>query len=305
MDVFGDGEPNDKIVDPDRLVSADVLLFQSMNDPVLEDQFLDLAYAAMHQFGARSVTGILPFMRFRRQDHPKNGELDRNARLINNIASVGVTRLLFCDIHSQITLDNCQREQITAWNVDAAAAFVPHLESIVATAKQAGREIFCYSPDEGALEGAMTLARALGVRVAINFKERLPTGKVIIIDKPERLAELKAQHGQDFIFGSDVLPGATVIIRDDELSTGGTARLTGWRLVEEIKAHEVVFTFTQAVCAPGWRQNFLDKSPFAAIYSGNTLEIRYSKATGGKIHRVDMASVIAAKLAEIIGEIKQ
>lgn len=303
---WGDGEPKDVIVLRDEIPGSDVIVFQTMNTPFLETQFMELAGASKFQYGARSVTAVLPFMRYRRQDHPneEKGEMDRNSLLIKRMASMGVSRVVFCDIHSQITLDNCRRENIKPWNIEQTAAFAPALEEHVLRAKEAGTPIYILALDKGSIPRAITMAKVFGVKVAVSFKKRLSGSETIIIKDPEAIIRLQLKYGSDFLFDDSVLSGALVIIVDDELSTAGSSKMIG-RHLRDLGVHTSVFCFTHAVCIGSWRENLLSPSPFDFVYSANTLEINYRKSTGGKIMRVDMAPVIGATLLEVIEDIKR
>ena len=305
---FADQEPNDKIVLSDQVSGSDVLIFQSMKTLELEAQFMDLAGACMHQYGARSVTAVLPFMRFRRQDNPnkEKNEINRNLLLIKRMAAMGISRAVFCDIHSQVTLDNCQQEGIKAWNVDPAPAFVPFFTGHIAEARETDQPIFVLALDRGSIPRAIRTARALDLPVSVCFKRRLSPTRTIIIKNPQLIAQLKQEHGADFIFDDSVLNGALVIMPEDELSTGGSARDMGDKLIEELGASKLVYSFSHAVCTGDWRDKlFANSCPFAAIASGNGLERVYRIATGGRIATIDFAEVIATKLTEVIEEIKQ
>lgn len=135
--LYVDGEPNDVIVLRDEIPGSDVLIFQSMSTVKLKNRFLDIAGACMRQYGARSVTAILPFMFARRQDHPNEskGEIDRNILLISDIAVRRVRRVVLCDIHSQITIDNFEREGVRVWNVEQVDIFAPSLRQHVVQAQ--------------------------------------------------------------------------------------------------------------------------------------------------------------------------
>ncbi|MDD4610597.1 MAG: ribose-phosphate pyrophosphokinase-like domain-containing protein [Patescibacteria group bacterium] len=302
MDTFPDGESDLRIPDWKDIRGKTVILFQSMPTSELADQFLALAWAIKHQYGASEIVAVVPFMLYRRQDHPENmDEIHRNLWLIQNMKANGVDKLILCDIHSGVTLANCEKVGIQAWNVDPTPAYRQHLQMRQDVAMRGGRKLFVYSPDRGSVGRAVTLAKELGVGVAVTLKKRLHSGEVMIDDEAKKIIEeLRATHNVEIILADQTLAGQSVVMREDELSTGGTAHKTGRMLMNDLRVHEVFFCATHAVCAPGWKRKLIDRSPFAHIYLGDTIERPYAKATGGMVTPVSMAGVIAVTLFEVL-----
>jgi len=301
MDTFADIEDDFKIEGNENLTGKHVIVFQSMHNLRLMHQFLMLAWAAKFQYGAASIIGVVPFYMYRRQDHPeKPEEIHRNLWLAHNMAANGVSKLVLCDIHSLITLENCRKEGIEVWNVDPTPAYSFQVKTWVERAHQEGREFYVYSPDLGSVTRALVLAKELGVKLAVTPKHRLPTGKVEMIQDPDIIERLCQQHKTDLIIADDQLSGATVVMCDDEVATGGTAKLTAQRLVNEIGAYEVLFYATHPVCTPGWKRVFVADNAFTHIFLGNTIPRGYEKATGGKITEVDLSQVIAQQLFKVM-----
>lgn len=301
-----DGEPNDEIVLRREILGSDVLVFQSMESLLHEAQFMDLAGSAMFQYGARSVTAVLPFMRYRRQDHPNEvkGEMNRNLLLIKRIAAMGVKRVVLCDIHSEITVRNFQNEGIKVWNIEQVDTFAPFLAGYIVEAKADGRPIYALALDKGSIPRAIQMAKYFAVKVAVCFKERLSATETRIIKNPAEIARLKAEYGDDFIFDDSVLADAVVIITEDEVSTAGSSEQMGNHL-RSLGVHKSILCFTHAVCVGEWRAHLLVTRRFDVICSANTMEITYDKMTGGEILRVDVASMIGATLLEVIEDIKR
>ncbi|MCK4554361.1 ribose-phosphate pyrophosphokinase [Candidatus Parcubacteria bacterium] len=307
MDQFADGEQDFRIPEYQKIKGKHVLLFQSMHKNVrgLGSQFLTLAWAAKYQYGAKSIIAIVPFLLYRRQDHVENmREINRNLMFIQSMKNNGVDKLILCDIHSETTLTNCAKIGIEAWNVDPTPAYVAYLKVLVDMAYKHNRKFFIYSPDAGSIGRAVPLAKKLGVTVAINFKERAHTGKVKKGKDPTEaeLKKLKEKYEIEIIVANEKLKGADVAMREDEITTGNTARTAGLYLKNELGVNELTFIATHPVCVSGWRRRFIDNTPFNHIYFGNTIPKDYRKSTGGKATRVDMSQVIGSQLYEIISE---
>ena len=98
LDDFPDDEPDFRIPQYKSIEGKNILLFQSIyynSKYDLRDQFTTIAWAAKNQYKAKSVIGILPFMCFRRQDHPEiEAEIHRNRMFVEELKFKG---LIFTD----------------------------------------------------------------------------------------------------------------------------------------------------------------------------------------------------------------
>lgn len=307
---FADGESDLRIINWKGLANKHLIVFQTTRRRNRETQellaeLLTMAWAAKYQYGALSVTAVVPFMSFRRQDHPDNlDEIHRNLWLIHMMAASGVDRLLVCDIHSDQTRQNCEQEGIQFYNVPSASAFANHLRPMVEIAKDQGRQFFVYAPDAGAVPRAIALARELDVGVTVTLKKRSHDGNVEIKEDPAVLQALSAKHSFELMPADERLRRASVCLVDDELSTGRTASKTGHNLHDELGVHEVFFCATHAVCADGWKRTFVSNAPFKRMFLGNTIHRGYFDTTGGAITTVDMAQIIANQLLVVLNSIE-
>ncbi|MBT4349389.1 ribose-phosphate pyrophosphokinase [bacterium] len=297
MDIFSDGEDDFNIEGSENLTGRHVIVFQSMYNMRLMNQFLTLAWSAKTEHGAKSIIGVVPFYMYRRQDHPeKSEEIQRNLWLAHQMAANHVDKLILCDIHSLVTMKNCEKEGIEVWNVDPTQAYTSQIQVWAELARQEMREFYVHSPDLGSVARSLVLARALDAKLAVTPKHRLPTGEVEIIKDTGLIKRLCRQHKTKRIVVDEDLVGATVVLCDDEISTGSTAKLNAQRLVKEIGVHEVLFYASHAVCTPGWKRVLVKGNAFTRIFLGNTIPRGYEKATGGKIIEVDLSLEIARQL---------
>lgn len=313
MDVFSDDEDDFRITKFQEIKGKHVILFQSLHRESLENlerQFLTIAWAAKHQYGAKSIIAVLPFMSYRRQDHPeKKGEIHRNLWFVHNMKANGVDKLILCDIHSDVTLQNCEKVGIQAWNVDPSPAFSSWLMSRVKLSQKNDKPFFVYSPDKGSIRRAVSLAKELGVSVVVSLKNRLHDCTVIVEENPETLEriqieldELRNNFGVPISLAGENLNGADICIREDELSTGSTAVMTGLAL-KQAGAGDIYFCATHPICTKGWKRKIIDNNPFSAILLGDTIPRPYRKTTDGGITTIPMAQVIADKLFEVVHDL--
>lgn len=301
FDAYRDDEDNFRIPDYENIKGKIVVIFQSIYNKSLEAQFKTFCYSSKFQYGAKKIIGVLPFMNYRRQDHPeKLHEIDRNREFIHTLYSSGVDKLVLCEIHSHKTLKNCAEEGIEAHNVSAAPIFADRLSPIVDLLAISGTKFYVYSPDYGSVERAYNLAKILDVPILIDLKARDNSGEIKIIRDDNKIKELRQKFDHVINFADpDFVKDAVIAIIEDELATGNTGQLTGWSL-KKMGAKSLIFCATHPVCVHGWKRTFIDNSPYSMILLGNTIPRPYEKETGGKITNVFLSKVIAAELMKVM-----
>lgn len=298
-DSFADGEPDLRIPRYKELADRHLVIFQSMTSLKMTDELLTLVWAAKKQYGAKSVTCVIFFCAYRRQDHPdKPKEIERSRYLANQLAAAGATRVILCDIHSTRMIENFQEHGIEVVNVSAVPSFAQHLLPLVTRYRQQGLKVAVDSPDLGSFDRALSLAKLLGASLACGFKFRFTTGQVEIRDNEEKTAELRKQDLGVELLSDDDLADMVIIQLDDEVASGNTSQKRAGHLLTAINAKEILFCGTHTVLTPGWRRTFLDPdvNQFSRIFCANTIHRSYEKKTGGAITTVDVSPVIANAL---------
>ena len=303
IDYFIDAEDDTKVKKNERICDKHLVIFESIRDISLLVRFSQIAWAAKFQYSAKSITAVLPFMIYRRQDHEeKKEEINRNAWLAHLFAASGVNRIILCDIHSNATIENMAKVGIEAYDVSAAPAFAEKLKVYVDLAKAKGQTFYIYSPDRGSVKRAIELAKELEAEGATHLKRRLRTGKTEIYQDDAEVARLSEEYRFPIIPADERLTGASVCIREDELETGNTVRDSGWRLREELGVDKLYLAFTHPAFAPGFRRNIMDEevNPFDQIFASNTIHRGYAMSTGGIITNVDVSQVIGNQLYKVM-----
>jgi len=298
-DYFGDGGPDFCIPRYGSLEDRHVVIFQSMTDLELKDEFLTLVWAARNQYGAKSVIGVLPFFMHRREDHPeKLGEINRSRFFANQLAAAGANRVIFCDIHSQQVVEDFKAEGIEAIDVDSAPILAEQIMPLVTLARANDVPVAVDSPDRGSLLRAISLARALGAPVALGLKFRSETGEIELSSSDAALAEIRENYPDIEFLNDSSLEGFLMIMRDDEVSSGATSQERAAYLLGDAHVKEVVFCGTHAVLTPGFRRRFTrpEVNKFSRIFLTNTIHRSYRKQTGGIITPVDVSSGVAKAL---------
>ncbi len=304
MGTYPDGEIDNRIIDFEELEGKQVIIFQSAYSQNLMVELLDMCWAVKYQYKAKKLVVVLPFMHYRRQDSKTLGEIDRSKWFAHNLKANGSDIVIVCDIHAQRTLQDFKDVGIDVHNTDPNRAYVSRLRLSVKLAEDDGRGYYIYVPDEGSIPRALPLAKLLGVKVAINLKKRDSSGGVKRFNDSNRIKELEDVYDVKLVVVDSDLSGASFCIREDELSTGGTAALAGEFLVNEIGAHEVFFCATHAVCANGWKRKIVDRNPFANKFLGDTIPRGYINSTGGQVTDVSVAHQMAVKIISVMHKIK-
>jgi ribose-phosphate pyrophosphokinase len=195
VERFPDGELDVDVTAPVR--HRECFIVQSLHAPVGE-HLLELALLsdACHRQGAESVTAVVPYLGYARQDRREVGSEPLGARVMGElIAAAHVDRVVCLDLHSK-AVEGCFPKPVEH------AAMMPALIEHVRARLTAPSVVV--SPDLGAVKRAEAFARPLGLPVAVVHKQRLSG------------AEVQA-HG---IVGDVV--GRHVVVVDDMISTGGT-----------------------------------------------------------------------------------
>jgi ribose-phosphate pyrophosphokinase len=172
----GDGQLLGSVAPPDEEMLATLLLSHTLRKE-----------------GARTVTALLPYLGYARQDHAESGRSLAAAWVGALLRAAGVDEVVTIDVHSRHVHDLFP---IPLCSLSPAAIFAPWI------AGQA--DLTVVAPDEGAIPRGEAVRRAAGlVRPLAHFaKQRTPDG-----------VAHSALQGE---------VGPRVVVVDDILDTGGT-----------------------------------------------------------------------------------
>jgi len=292
----------------------DVLIFSCPVTDKLELQLRDMVRACK-QFGARSVTVILSFLRYRRQDHDEiRHELPRLKFFIQDMASWGVDYLFVCDPHSiENTQKFCNQVGIELFVCDPTQAFA---DAIMPTIQEVGAEnVRMLAPDFGSVRRAIMLGKATGTKVLATPKDRI-TGDTVNFDRnfdpAEFLDKIYRFYGDEVPVECELtdLSKLFIFTREDEVATGGTSKDSAI-IVREAGALGLYFVVTHPVCTPGWMRklkiHYEEGRPFDKIWFGNTRlrgheHFPYEESTG-EIDEVDIAPCLCSYLVKFLKQL--
>ena len=206
MRDFEDGEHKGRpLVD---VRGEDVFIVQSLhgdellsvNDKIC--RFLFLA-GEMRDCGANRVVALITYLAYARKDRRTKPNDPLTARyLAQAIEAMGVDLVVALEVHNPAAFENAFR--IPTICLDPHEAFAHHIKERVAD-----RQVVVVSPDTG------------GVKRAQLFREALER----VLSKPVDLAYVEKRRSAGVVSGDLLIGevgGATVLIIDDLISTGGT-----------------------------------------------------------------------------------
>ena len=254
---FPDGE-NYTRIDEESLDDDVVIVQNTFPDSNLIEMFL--IQDAVRRLGAKSITLVIPYFGYARQDRVfKKGEPE-SAKIMAQHLDMNCDRVITIDIHKEAVLDyfTCPHEDLKA-----AAAIADYVST-------KGIDMVL-SPDIGAAGRAKDVGDRMGVPHDHLQKTRLSGTEVKI-----------APATMD-------VEGKTILIVDDMISTGGTI-IAAAAALREAGAHSVSVACTHGVFVNNAISN-LTGSSLDTILCCNTLE--------NELSHISVAPIIADALRRI------
>ena len=193
---FADGEVYVEI--NENMRGQDVFVIQSTSTPV-NDSIMELLICvdALRRASAKSITAVLPYFAYARQDRKVTPRSPISAKLFANLLiGSGVNRILTMDLHANQIQGFFD---IPVDNLFAAPTFVGHIKKYIKS-----KNIVCVAPDVGGVERARAIGKRLSADLAIIDKRRSGPGKSEVMN----------------VIGN--VKNKTCIIIDDLVDSGGT-----------------------------------------------------------------------------------
>ena len=193
---FADGEIYIEI--NENIRGNSVFVIQSTSTPA-NDNLMELLLVidALKRSSAKTITAVIPYFGYARQDRKVAPRTSISAKVVANlITNAGATRVVTVDLHAgqiQGFFD------IPVDNLFSTPIFARH-----ARKKIKSKKIICVAPDVGGTERARALGKLLNVGLAIVDKRRPKPGQSQVMN----------------VIGD--VKGQTCIIVDDIIDSGGT-----------------------------------------------------------------------------------
>ncbi|MDO8552714.1 MAG: ribose-phosphate pyrophosphokinase [bacterium] len=273
--TFSDGEQYVQF--QENLRNKYIFLVQSTNPPSDNWTRLFLAIDAARGASAQSITAVIPYFGYARQDRKDRPREPISARVFATILeSVGTNHVLTMDLH-----DDAIGGFFRTANVDylyARPVFISHFKDIFRDALDKD-EFVVVSPDAGGVVRAQSYAKRLmkSADLAIIHKER---------DVPNQVARMK-------LIGD--VKGKVALIVDDMVDTCGTL-VTATNLLVESGAKEVYAAATHGVLS-GQALATIDRSPIKKVFITDTISVE--RTLSPKIEVVSVGGIFGDAIQRI------
>ena len=270
LDTFSDGEL--RVAFKENIRGEDVFLIQSTNPPSENLMELLLMLDAAKRASAKTVTAVIPYFGYSRQDRKDQPRVPISARMILDlIAAVGVDRMITMDLHSpqiqgftNVPFDNLY-SRIVLFN--RLQQYNLNYDSGVVLA-----------PDVGSAKMSQAYAKKLGLGFALIDKRR-PTHNVAKVVN---------------LIGD--LNNKQVFIIDDMIDTAGTICNAAVTAMDN-GATSVIAIATHPVLS-GKAIERLEKSPIEKVIVSDTIEMSEDKIFN-KLEIISISEIFAETIKRI------
>ena len=217
---FNNGES--QVMISDSIRGKDIFIIQPTSQPV-NDNLMDLLIMAdaCKRASAHSITAVVPYYAYARQDRKTRGREPISAKLVANLmVAAGMTRVITVDLHAgqiQGFFD------IPVDHLKAAPVLADYFRD-----KKFDAELVVVSPDLGGVTRARELADYLKAPIAIIEKRRPRPGEAEVMS----------------IIGD--VNGKIALMVDDIVDTAGSL-CEGAKALKKLGAKSVIATCTHAV----------------------------------------------------------
>ena len=268
---FADGETFVEIKENVRGVDAYVI--QPTSKPVNQMMMeLLIMVDALKRASAASITAVMPYYGYARQDRKVAPRTPISAKLVADLLSTsGVTRVLSVDLHAG---------QIQGFfNIPFDNLFAMSVMLDGYLRGRYGEDAVFVSPDAGGVERARAYSKRVGATVAIIDKrrERANVSEVMNI-----IGDVKDKH---------------CVIVDDLIDTAGTVCNAAKALTEQGAASVVVCATHGVLSGPAISR--IVESTIKEVVVTNTVQLTAEAKASGRIRQLSVAGIIAEAIRRI------
>jgi len=268
---FADGEVYVEI--NENIRGNSIFVVQSTSTPA-NDNLMELLICidALRRSSAKSITAVIPYFGYARQDRKVVPRTAISAKLVSNlITNAGANRILSVDLHAgqiQGFFD------IPVDNLFATPIFARYIQK-----KMKLNNIICVSPDVGGVERTRALSRRLNSSLAIIDKRRPTAGKSEVMN----------------IVGN--VKNKNCVIVDDIIDSGGTIVNAAKALIE--KGAKDVYVFITHAVLSGEAIHKIEKSQIKKLITTDTIDNSKKIRRSKKIEIITLAPMISEAMKRI------
>ena len=268
--TFSDGEIQVEI--GENIRGQDAFILQSTCPPV-NDNLMQLLIItdALRRASARTITAVIPYYGYGRQDRKVKPRVPISAKLVADLITIaGAHRVVSIDLHAgQIQ----GYFNIPVDNIFAAPILLNHIKSCFQD------NLVIVSPDAGGVERARAFAKRLNASLAIIDKRR----------EAPNVSEAMNIIGE--------VDGKTAIILDDMVDTAGTLTQSAFALKER-GTSEVHACCTHSVLS-GPAIGRIEDSPIDSLVVTNTIPLTDKAKECKKITVLSVAELLGETIKRI------
>jgi ribose-phosphate pyrophosphokinase len=268
---FSDGEIAVEIGENVR--GCNTFILQSTSAPT-NDHLMELLIMtdALRRASAATITAIVPYYGYARQDRKVAPRAPISAKLVANMMSVaGLTRLLSMDLHAgqlqgffDIPTDNLYAMPVL---LDPLRAVAPADDLVIV------------SPDAGGVERARAYSKRVGATLAIVDKRRT---RANVSEVMNLIGEVK---------------GKTAVLLDDMVDTAGTLTHAANALVEQGASRVLAYATHAVLSGPAVAR--IAASPIEQLIVTDTIQLTPEARACSKIVQVTCAPTFAEAIRRI------
>ena len=268
---FADGEIYVEI--NENIRGNSVFVVQSTSTPA-NDNLMELLLCidALKRSSAKSVTAVIPYFGYARQDRKVVPRTSISAKVVSNlITKAGANRIVTVDLHAG---------QIQGFfdmpvdNLFTTPLFARYIKKNIKS-----NNLTCVSPDAGGIERTRGLAKKINADLAIIDKRRPQAGKSQVMNV---IGEIKNKN---------------CIIVDDIIDSGGTIVNAVEALIK--KGAKDVHVFVTHAVLSGDAVNKIKKSKIKKLIITDTIDNSRRIKNVGKIQVLSIAPLMAEAIKRI------
>lgn len=271
IEKFSDGEIRVKILDNVR--GKDVFIIQSTCPPV-NDNLMELLIIidAVKRASANSITAVIPYFGYAKQEKKVSGREPISAKLVANLITVaGANRVVTIDLHAPAI------QGFFDIPVDNLYSFSTLVNSFMENLVNIDRNSFVVlAPDAGSVIRARMYSEKMRLPIAVMFKRRPDVEEV---ESMEVVGEIKNKN---------------IIIVDDIISTAKTLVKAAEKL-KNMGANKIYALVVHPVFSSNAIE-LVENSPIEKIFVTDTIPLRFNSK---KIVVVSISGLISEVIKRI------
>ncbi|MCB9506879.1 MAG: ribose-phosphate pyrophosphokinase [Myxococcales bacterium] len=270
---FADGEV--RVVIGESVRGKHVYVIQSLCKPV-NDNVMELLVMidALRRSSSKSITAVLPYYAYARQDRQDRPRTPITARLVADLLrAAGVDRVMAMDLHAQ------QIQGFFSVPVEHLYGTKNLIQVMRSLAPGEKDDCVVVAPDAGGVERARFVSNRLGVGLAIIDKRR---------PRPN-VSEVMHVIGE--------VAGKHCFIVDDMIDTAGTL-CSAAKALKEGGARDV-FAFATHGLLNGPAVERIEASELSAVYVSNTVPLSEAARECSRINLVGVGDIIGEAISRV------